>query len=273
MLHQSDMRSFFLILLFAVAGIANAEIPRGSAVAFALGGIPNFAAPSPLDIGFNPALSCSSQYSLETNAARLFEMSDFDIASGGAARRMRRVTFSLAAAQIVGLDYYTERSINVAASVAALPILRLGIALEQQRLEFSEGYPGASTYCLAAGAVYTPSDRARIAISAANINRPRFDDADDPLPLRFEVAGAFRANPAFCVLVAHHLDERMPDRFSIGELTSISREFDLILGLKTEPVEISGGFSLKLRGFSLDYAYCNNVYLGGTHRVGLRYSH
>ena len=267
------MRSFFLILLLAFAGIASAEIPRGSTVAFALGGIPNLAAPSPLDIGFNPALSCSSQYFVETNAARLFEMSDFDIASGGAAYRAHRVTLSLAAAQIVGLDYYSERSINFAASVAAVPILRLGIALEQQRLEFSEGYPGASTYCLAAGVMFAPSARTRLAISAASINRPRFVDADDPLPLRFEVAGSFRANPAFCVLVAHHLDERMPDRFSIAELTSISREFDLILGLKTEPVEISGGFSLKLRGFSLDYAYCNNVYLGGTHRVGLRYSH
>lgn len=267
------MRSFLLMSLLALAGIANAEIPRGSVVAFALGGIPNLAAPSPLDIGFNPGLSCSSQYALETNAARLFEMSDFDIAAGGAAYRMHRLTLSVAAAQVVGLDYYSERSINVAASVAPLPILRLGIALEQQRLEFSEGYPGASTYCLAVGAVYSPSNRARIAISAANINRPRFDDADDPLPLRLEIAGAFRANPAFCVLVAHHLDERMPDRFSIGEITSFSREFDLILGLKTEPVEISGGFSLKLRGFSLDYAYGNNVYLGGTHRVGLRYSH
>ncbi|MGB5106277.1 MAG: hypothetical protein WBP29_13000 [Candidatus Zixiibacteriota bacterium] len=260
-------------MVFALSVVAHAEIPRGSVSAFSLGGIPNLAAPSALDAYFNPALACSSKYSLETSASRLFEMSDLDIASGAARFNFRRSSLGIAATQLIGANYYSERSFLVAASVSMHPRWRFGVGVEHQRLEFGEGYGSASATSFSLGLTSTPVERVRLAISSSNINRPRFDDQDDRLPLQFEIAGAFQANSSFSVLVAHHLDQRFPDRFSIGEITAISREFDLLLGLKTDPVEISGGFSLKLRGFSLEYGYANNVYLGGTHRVGLRYSH
>ncbi len=252
--------------------IVAAELPRGSVSSFAVGGAPILDNAAPLDIYHNPALACSSTYALEGYGARFFEMSDFDIAAGAAMCRIQVFQLGVAVTQLIGLDYFYERSLLLAASMPLISQCRIGIAVEHLGIEFGEGYGKTSANSLSFGAVSRPMARLRLAASVSNINRPHFDRQDDELPLTAELAASYSASQMKVVL-CHHLNSNHPDRFSIGQQTSINRNFDLLLGLETEPLEISGGFSLKLRGFSFEYAYCNNVYLGGTHRVGLRYSH
>lgn len=266
-------KTWLLILWVAVySQIASAELPRGSAASFALGGTPNLFQPSPLDISLNPALSCSARLSFEGIASRFYELSDFDIASGAVAYRHRMVTFGISAVQLIGAEYYSERDFRGVASLAPKHFLRFGVGLEHQQIEFGEGYGKTSAVAISLGALFVPTSRAALAISVDRINRPRFDRQDDHLPLRGHVSATFLATPSLTVVMSNHFDESYPDRFCLGQQITIVKDFDLLLGLTTEPFEISGGFGLKLRGFNFEYAYRNNVYLGGTHCVGLRYS-
>ncbi len=267
---------FFLLVGFALAVLTTqnvfAQLPRGSVSSFALGGTQNLMSAGPLDMAVNPALASCSTYAVEVLASRLHEMSDFDVAAGAAAYRYRRWSVGLVVNQLVGLDYYAERNLLLAASIAPHRIWRLGVGIEHRRLEFGEGYGSVSTVAASCGLMVRLNDKAAIALSGLNVNRPKYDSDDDPLPLAGQIAATYIANSTLTIVFAHQIEERYPDRFCIGQQVTIVKDVDLLFGLTTEPFEISGGLSIKLRGFNFEYAYRNNVYLGGTHRVGLRFS-
>ena len=63
----------------------------------------------------------------------------------------------------------------------------------------------------------------------------------------------------------------MLDRLSLGQRVNIGQGLALRVGIRTEAVDISGGLSLKIDKFFFDYGYSDNAYLGGTHRIGLRF--
>ncbi len=260
------------ILTILLTADASAELPRGSISSFALGGTPNLMSPGPLDLAINPALTRCSTYAVEVQASRLHEMSDFDVAAGAAQYNYRNLSLGLAVNQLVGLDYYAERNLLLAASIAPHRIWRLGIGIEHRRIEFGEGYGTVSTVAASCGLAIRLTERAAIALSGLNVNRPKFDSDDEPLPFAGQISATYIATSTLTIEFAHQIEERYPDRFCIGQQITIVKDFDLLLGLTTEPFEISGGFGLKLRGFNFEYAYRNNVYLGGTHRLGLRYS-
>ena len=267
---------FFLLVGFILAVLTTqdifAELPRGSISSFALGGTPNLISAGPLDMAINPALASCSTYAVEVMASRLHEMSDFDVAAGAAQYSYRNLSFGIVVNQLVGLDYYADRSLLLAATIAPHRIWRLGVGIEHRRLEFGEGYGTVSTVTASCGIVVRLNDKAAIALSGLNINRPKFDSNDDPLPLAGQIAATYIANATLTIVFAHQIEERYPDRFCIGQQVTIVKDVDILIGLTTEPFEISGGLSIKLRGFNFEYAYRNNVYLGGTHRVGLRFS-
>jgi len=260
------------ILTILLTADALAELPRGSVSSFALGSTPNLLQPSPMDISLNPALASCSTYAVEVLASRLQDMSDFDVAAGAATYSYRRWSISLVVNQLIGLDYYAERNLLLAASFSPHRIWRLGVGIEHRRLEFGEGYGAVSTFAASCGLAIRLTERAAIALSGLNVNRPKFDSDEEPLPLAGQISVTYIANSTLTIVLAHQIEERYLDRFCIGQQITIVKNFDLLIGLTTEPFEISGGFSLKLRGFNFEYAYRNNVYLGGTHRVGLRHS-
>ncbi len=261
---------FILTILFTADAVA--ELPRGSISSFALGGTPNLMSAGSLDMAINPALASCSTYAVEVLASRLHEMSDFDVAAGAAQYNYRSLSVGITVNQLVGLDYYAERNLLLAASVSPHRIWRLGVGIESRQIEFGEGYGAVSTVAASCGVMFRFSERTAIALSALNVNRPRFGSDDEPLPLAGQIAATYIANSTLTIVFAHQIEERFPDRFCLGQQITIVNDFDLLLGLSTEPFEISGGLSLKLRGFNFEYAYRNNVYLGGTHRVGLRFS-
>ncbi len=271
LLRQSRLWSL-LLWLAVCPQIVSAELPRGSVPSFALAGTPNLLQPSPMDISLNPALTCISQLSFEGVASRPYGLSDLDFASGAITYRYHAATFGFSAIQLVGTDYYSEGNLLLVASLAPKHFVRFGVGLEHQQIEFGKGYGKTSTIAISLGALFVPTDRAALAISVDRINRPRFDRQDDRLPLRGQISATYLATASLTVVLSHQLDESYPDRFCLGQQITVVKDLDLLIGLSTEPFEISGGLSLKLRGFNFEYAYRNNVYLGGTHRVGLRYS-
>jgi hypothetical protein len=107
--------------------------------------------------------------------------------------------------------------------------------------------------------------------AARNINRPQYQSGSQSLPLIGEISVSYVFSEAFSFLLTQHLEERVRDRFFVGQEVNIAKEFTLHLGLATEPTEISGGFSLGVGSLMFDYGFRDNVYLGGTHRFGLRY--
>lgn len=260
------------ILVIATSPHVFAELPRGSVSSFALGGTPNLLRSSPLDMAINPALASCSTYAVEVLASRLHEMSDFDVAAGAATYSYRSWSVGLVVNQLVGLDYYAERNLLLAVSISPRRSLCLGVGIEQGRIEFGEGYGTVSTVAASCGLVVRLNDKAAIAVVGLNVNRPKYDSDDEPLPLTGQIAATYIANSTLTIVFAHQIEERYPDRFCIGQQVTIVKDVDLLIGLTTEPFEISGGISFKLRGFNFEYAYRNNVYLGGTHRVGLRFS-
>lgn len=260
-----------IVVILTIGESAFAQLPSTSVTTLALGGALRLDSPALLDCHHNPALVDSNHYRLEFTASRLFEMSDFDIGAGAISYSYRRINITAAMASLLGADYYSERSLLIALSISPVRRFRFGAGLEQRHLDFGEGYAGASLYAFSLGSVLALRDNLHVAAAALDLNRPRYCETDPKSPLRIEFAATYTAS-LISIVLAHHLDSQLPDRFSLGQVYKITGDFELLLGIESEPLELSGGFSFKLRGFNFEYGYRNNVYLGGTHRVGLRYS-
>lgn len=227
---------------------------------------------SPLDIFHNPAFSCSTRFSVEMQISRLYQLSEFDVLQLGVAYRTSSLQVTAATAQIRSNDYYDESCSELALRYGFGEKLSIGAGIERQSLNFGEGYRSLNLYSLSVGLTIFPIPRLAMSASFLNINRPRFEDQFDEFPFRCELNLSYQAADAFTFALAHHIDSRMPDRFSIAQIIGVSKELNLLIGLQTEPLEISGGISLKLSAFKFEYAYRNNVYLDGTHSAGLRYT-
>jgi hypothetical protein len=267
-------RSIFiwlLVLLIEVKSASGAfEYPTGSVQSFAKAGCVNLLKPSSLDLYTNPALKISGKIGVDLSLSRLYNLSDFQLASGAASINRNSFSLTIGTTQLTGSDYYWERSYLIAGSINLPYRLRIGASANYLRTEYAGGYRTHSLLALTLGVVYL-RDGFAVGAVGRSINRPRYRSGSQALPLIGEFAISYVFSDAFSFFLTHHLEEKVRDRFFIGQEVKVTRELVLHLGIATEPTEIGGGFSLGVGGLMFDYGFRDNVYLGGTHRFGLRY--
>jgi hypothetical protein len=56
----------------------------------------------------------------------------------------------------------------------------------------------------------------------------------------------------------------------VGMQFAVIEMLDVRVGFQTEPNTLTGGFTVKVRSFEVDYAYSSHSALPGTHHVALR---
>lgn len=220
----------------------------------------------------HPALAGSGKVDIALSLCRLHGMSDFTHGGGAASLSHGSWSLTLASTQLTGSDFYWERSYLAAISMQPLERMRIGIAVRYELLQFSGGYRELDRVVLSLGSTIRISEVWQIAVSGDDVNRSRFDHELAAHPLIGTVSVTFQPTQAVKLLLTHRMSESTPDRLSLAERVEVAEPLVLRLGICSNPLDMAAGFSLAFGKFSFDYAYSNNVYLGGTHRLGLRYS-
>ena len=271
---QNRLIFILLVILLIESGSAFGafEYPSGSVPAFAKAGCVNLHKPSSLDLYINPALRISGKIGVDLSLSRLYNMSDFQLASGAATIDRKTFSLTVGSTQLTGSDYYWERSYLLAASVGLPYCLRVGASANYLRVEYTGGYNSLGMTALNLGVGWHKCETVAVGAVARNVNRPHYKSSSQSLPLVGEISVSYAFSDAFSFFLTQHLEEKVRDRFFIGQEVNVAKEFSLHFGLATEPTEISGGFSLGVGSLIFDYGFRDNVYLGGTHRFGLRYT-
>ncbi|GEM_PF-2870656 len=270
-------KSMVIALLFALTGAQAVhgafEHPIGSVLSFARAGSVNLYRSSPLDLYVNPAVRVDRKISADLSWSRLYNMSDFQLASGAASVNHRGLSVGIGTTQLAGAEYYWERSYLLAGSMALPYHLGVGASVNRLCVEYGEGYSGLSMTALNIGLVCHLRETLIVGLAARNINQPHYESGSQSLPLIGEFSVSYVFSDAFSFHLTHHLEEKVRDRFVFGQDINVTKELSLCLGIATDPTEFGGGFSLAIRSLTFDYGFRDNVYLGGTHRLGLRYVH
>jgi hypothetical protein len=227
---------------------------------------------SALDLYAHPAIHPAGYWQLDLSVTQLHNLSDFTLGSGAIVMGIRKLSVGLATTQMTGSEFYWERSYTGMLSWRMLPSCRIGLTGSYQLLQFDGGYDELGLITFSVGAVVSASDNAQIAASLHNLNHPSYFSEGQSLPYKTDFSSAYQFNNLLSFYSTYHLEEKMPDRLSVAQKAVLSDQFVLRLGLQTNPLDVSGGISVKVGKFCFDYAYSDNIYLGGTHRIGLRYS-
>jgi hypothetical protein len=261
-----------LLLAGVQTVLAAFEYPVGSVRSISLAGCVDLRACSPLDVYLNPACQSAGRIGVDLSLSRLYNLPDFDLASGAATVSHKALSLTGASTQLSGADYYWERSYLLAGSLGLPHRLRAGAAINHLRIQYGEGYRGLHLTSLSFGCTWDVSSTVALAAALRNLNRPHYESNPEQLPIIGDVSLSYCFTKDYSLHILQHFEENVRDRFAIAQQISVCKELALSFGIATEPTELSGGFSLGFGGFKFDYGFRDNVYLGGTHRFGLRYA-
>ncbi len=249
------------------------EYERGSLGSFALGGGIDLQEPAALDLLCNPALEFDRQLSADAWGSRLYNMSEYELGAGAIALNVGCLTFGGAAIQLTGSQFYWERESSVVFAGQLMEGLRCGMRLYRREIEFAEGYGRFSLTGVSIGGTYGAGTRLKLGVAIENLNRPRYSDGDNPAQISGRVDICYQLHSRARVVMRQQFSAAVADRFSIGQRIDLFGQASLLVGVGTNPTELGGGVSFDFLGFKVEYGYRDNVYLGGTHRVGMTWSH
>ena len=153
--------------------------------------------------------------------------------------------------------------------------LYVGYCLNAYMLEFGATQTldlgSESTFGLDLGLLGVLRDRTRLGLFLRNVNEPSVGRYhSEPIPQWITAAVSYQ--PYYGVVT--ELDVRTmrgaPVEILVGMQFAVTEMLDLRFGFQTEPNTLSGGFTIKISSFALDYAYSSHSALPGTHHVALR---
>ncbi len=272
------MRSRIAVALSVIFMLANGrvdaafEYPVGSVRQFAMSGCVNLFQSSSLDAYANPAFQPGFKASADLSWSRLYNMPDFELASGAGSWGYRALGVTAGVTQLGGADYYSEHSYLLAGSLALHHGLRAGVSINYMRIAYGGGYRSLTSTAFNLGTRWEVGSKVAIGLAVRNVNRPRYGSATNRLPLIGEGGISYIFSEKFSCHVLQRFEEHVRGRFALGQEIDLHRRLALRFGIATEPTEISGGFSIGVGRLTIDYGFRDNVYLGGTHRFGLRYA-
>ncbi len=249
------------------------EYERGSVTSYALGGVVATDEALALDLLQNPAVFIDGHVAVEGWVSRLYNLDDFDLGAGAALINYRLFTAGVAAVQLTGSDFYWEKEVSGLLAVSPWTHFRIGLRADRRTVEYALGYGRFGLTSFSAGAWWKLSPSLSLSGAIADFNRPRFSKNAEPVPITGNFSIACQLTPAVHVYATQDIAADYADRFRIGQKLAITRQVKLLIGLGTSPTELSGGVIFDFLGFTVEYGYRDNVYLGGTHRVGMSWSY
>lgn len=260
-----------IVLTLPTPLLAAFEYSHGSGVSESLAGAIDLFAAAPLDCSHQPALSAERSLEFEASASRLFNFSDFSLSCGAVRLSVGSLSFGLGTTQLTGSDFYRERSYLLNSAYIVARDVSLGANLSYRQLSYAYGYRDLNSTSLSVGLHWQAAPNLRLAASLLDLNKPRFYADGESTPMTGVVSAASEFSGDLAWFFTYRIISDLPDRFSLGQRWALHERVSLRLGIRNQPLDICGGLSVRLGGFSFDYTYTNNVYLGSTHMLGLRY--
>lgn len=153
--------------------------------------------------------------------------------------------------------------------------LYVGYCLNAYMLEFGATQTmdlgSETTFGLDIGILGVLRERTRLGLFLRNVNEPSVGKyRSEPIPQWLTAAVSYQ--PYYGVLTELDIRTMRGEdvEFLVGMQFAVMEMLDLRVGFQTEPNTLTGGFTVKVRGFEVDYAYSSHSALPGTHHVALR---
>ena len=195
--------------------------------------------------------------------------------------RKQRMAFAV---RHFGVDYQGKNleSETTLTFSHAFPVLKdihsrlyIGYCLNAYMLEFGAtrtlDLGSETTFGLDIGVLGVLRERTRLGLFLRNVNEPSVGKyRSEPIPQWITAAVSYQ--PYYGVLTELDIRSMRGESIEIlvGMQFAVTELLDLRFGFQTEPNTLSGGFTLKIRSFAVDYAYSSHSALPGTHHVALR---
>lgn len=202
--------------------------------------------------------------------SRLFSLKDLSVSGFSAASPTRLGGMALRITQF-GPPAYREQELILSHGFKVFSGLNAGYSLKGLFLKI-DGYGSSAKFALDMGARAEVTQRLYLSLAGMNLNRPAFGDTREPIPLLWTSSLAFKVMPGLTAAFDLEGLGAVSPRLKTGLELELSPSFSLMGGLASSPSRFSGGFRIRRKGISLDYAYRHHPFLSGSHHLGLTFS-
>jgi len=276
------------VLLFMMAACASSHVFDSidvSSKARGMGGAWSAGADDATAVAYNPALLMEiDRMSAAVTYCRPNQQSFESLAYAAFSFPVWRKQRMAVALRSFGVDYggaslENETTLTFSHAFAVLKDIHtrlyIGYCLNAYMLEFGATQTmdlGSETaFGLDVGILGVLHERTRLGLFLKNANAPSVGRYhSEPLPQWITAAVSYQ--PYYGVVT--ELDVRSMRgedvEILVGMQFAVMDMLDLRVGFQTAPNTLSGGFTVKIRSFAIDYGYSNHSALPGTHHVALR---
>ncbi|MFQ5651446.1 MAG: helix-hairpin-helix domain-containing protein [bacterium] len=255
-------------LLMAAPAHAGLDAPPMGARSLAMGATYVALANTADAVFLNPGgLSQLSGIEISLFYQKPFGLEDVHFGSLAATLPVSRFRASLGILTL-GNGLYTEQTFSAAWSHQIRHKLYYGVALRYQTLEIN-GYGSSGALGLDVGFVVPFTSRVRWGVFTRNLNRPQIGQAGEQLPQTITTGLSLVPAPELIINLELFKDVRFEEEFRFGAEYRPVENLAIRTGAADNPDRFTAGFGVRVRSFTIDYAFFSNNDLGLTHQVSL----
>jgi competence ComEA-like helix-hairpin-helix protein len=167
-----------------------------------------------------------------------------------------------------GNGVYREQMYTLSYSNVFQQKLFYGINLRYQTLRI-DNYGSGGSLGLDLGFVIPISQHIRWGFFTKNLNRPRMGKAGENLPQIFHTGISTQPTSKLILNFEIYKDVRFPQEVRFGAEFKPFENLALRTGAADNPSRFSAGFGIRVRRFSIDYAFFTHNDLGLTHQMSV----
>lgn len=168
----------------------------------------------------------------------------------------------------IGNSLYKEQWFTLAFAHDFRKKIFYGVAFNYQRLDI-DTYGSAGAVGIDAGLVIPVTNNLAWGFLAKNINRPKIGERTEEMPQTFKTGLSITPTPKVLLNLEFFKETQFSEEFRFGVELQPLTQLALRAGTASNPSSFSAGFGIKLRRFSVDYAFFTHNDLGLTHQVSL----
>lgn len=168
----------------------------------------------------------------------------------------------------IGNSLYKEQWFTLAFAHDFRKKIFYGLAFNHQRLDIAT-YGSDGAVGIDAGLVIPVTNNLAWGFLVKNLNHPKIGERTEELPQVFKTGLSITPTSKVLLNLEFFKETRFSEEFRFGLELQPLAQLALRAGTASNPSRFSAGFGIKLKRFSVDYAFFTHNDLGLTHQVSL----
>lgn len=202
-------------------------------------------------------------WGIETGYSRQFDMAELDQYFFSAAYRRGWLSVAGSVTSLGQPELYSELTGKIMLAYHR-DSLSIGLNASGQVLQFGGGYENLSAVGFGGGLSYRQKAYL-FALTADNLNSPKFYEAALPSKALYSIYGEYRGRDSFSLLGFLKMTEGQAARIGLGQRIRVAKNGAIVWGISTKPSLYGAGFEMDVLGGRLAYSFSIHPTLGFSH--------